>query len=168
MQEKVRETRQLVFDLYMNFFYEGEPEWSEITQRVSFRFLQQPEKSVVFPETYKLIFDSVWATDKPGFLAPAAEIGEFTVWQIAGCRGWDASAKEFELAEHSAGKNSRQFTFFCRVLIEVDSEYRWDFDDEESLSTFNDQVTDPVFECFELDCGDLPVVSYFMNPYEFN
>ena len=58
MLETVRETRELVFDLYFNFFFEGEPEWEEIQSKVGFKFGEQPEKLKVFAETYKLIFDN--------------------------------------------------------------------------------------------------------------
>lgn len=168
MLETVRETRELVIDLYFNFFYAGEPDWHETQKQISFKFVKQAEKSKVFPETYKLIFDNDWAGDKPGFLDLAEEHGEFTVWQVTGCRSWYASDEEFDRAKQNAGEASKQWTYFSRVLIEVDSEYQWDFDDEEGMANYNEQILDPVFECFEIEFGSLPVVSYFINPYEFN
>jgi hypothetical protein len=168
MLETVRETRELVFDLYFNFFYEGEPEWEEIQSIVGFKFGQQPETLKVFSDTYKLIFDNDWAGDKPGFLDLASEHGEFTVWPVSGFRSWDGSETDFDKAKSAAGPNAQQWTYFSRVLIEVDSEYQWDFDDEEGMSNFDEQVKNPVFDFFEIDFGALPVVSYFINPYEFN
>ncbi len=168
MLQRVRETREFVFDLYFNFFYQGEPEWGDIQSKVFFKFGEQPEELQVFPDTYKFIFENVWAGDKPGYLEQAAEHGEFTIWPVSGCRGWNASEEDFDKAKTAAGPNSQQWTYFSRVLIEVDCEYQWDFDDEEGMPNFDEHIKNPVFECFELNFDGLPAVSYFINPYEFN
>lgn len=164
MLEKVRETRELVFDLYLNYYSSDEPENHKIDSEVKFEIVSQPEKMRIFPETYRLDFESEWAGDKPGYIVPAAEKRDVLIYPKTGFYESEFDEKYILEQIELAGPGAKEWLYFSRVLIEIDSEYVWDFDDEEGMSNFNEEVLDPIFDCFRPQFGNLRVTSYFVDP----
>jgi hypothetical protein len=153
-------TRELVIDLRIQFYIPKDFDLSNVVEKLDFYVVDLPEHPRFFPETLQVDFESDYAEDKPGFMAPMEEMN--------GTDYYPSSNEIFEIFESAVDKCSgnpdyEEWFLFCRVLVEMDTEYEWDFDDEERLDDFFEEIQLPLFNSMRLSFGDLDVINYSLD-----
>lgn len=168
MLETIRETREFVFDLHIVYFDERDPGRHGLRDNLKFNIVNPPSNQKVFLETFKVDFDSDWADDKPAFIHILDESAPVLTRPFTGFTEWFAPEEQIEKFNLEFGPKAKIWYSFSRILVEVDSEYEWDFEDEENLSNFDESIKDPIFESINFSFGDLKASYFLINPYEFN
>jgi hypothetical protein len=163
MLETHEARHEFIFDLRVQFFIPKNYPLEEVQSKFSFYTDGLPDHPLYLPETITLDFDSDWAEDKPGFLVPISDMAGESFWPAY--REVDGYFPE--TADECSGRDDlEEWFYFCRVLIEVDSKYDWDFSDEEGMEEFDEKIKYPFFDALRLNFKDLKVTSYNLGFYD--
>lgn len=163
MQETHEVRHDFIFDVRVQFFIPKDYPLEEVQTNFSFYAEGLPDHPLYFPETITADFDSDWAEDKPGFLAPMSEMVGESFWP-----GSQEVDRYFpDTVDECAGcEDLEEWFYFSRVLVEVDSKYDWDFGDEERMEEFDEKIKYPFFNALRLHFKDLKVASYNLSFYD--
>lgn len=160
MIETVKDSSQFILDLRVQFFIRKELRLEEVQDKLSFRTIEAVTKVRYFSETMTVDFDSDWAHDKPGFLAPMSEMDGELFWP-----GSEVVEELFTetMDEFADNEEFTEWLYFSRVLVEIDSEYEWDFSDEPGMENFDEAIKYPFFRSLRLEFKDLQVARYHLD-----
>ena len=163
MLEAHEARHEFIFDLRVQFFIPKDYPLEEVQPKFSFYTEGLPGHPLYLPETMALDFDSDWAEDEPGFLAPMSEMAGRTFMPGP----LEVNQYFQETVEECAGRNDlEEWFYFSRVLVEVDSQYDWDFSDEEGMEEFDEKIKYPFFNALRLNFDDLKVATYNLSFYD--
>lgn len=166
MLERVTETREVVFDLYLWFFSGEQVELQDVQKRLTFEL----DPTLNFPSpsrnTFLVDFFSDYAEDKPGWVSRLSDIpdGE-TLWTFGGEKTWQVS-RDIR-TEYEGNLELTEWVLFSRVVAGVEVTYEWDFEDEDAMENFTDSIGKPIFESLTLFPGSLQVTEYVMQAYDY-
>jgi hypothetical protein len=113
-------------------------------------------------ETISVDFDSDWAGDKPGFITSMSDMVGQTRW----ITDPEVDERFPDTIDQCLGQgNLQEWYYFSRVVVEVDSKFEWDFDDEDGMSQYDEEIKYPFFRGLRLGFQDLKVASYNLALY---
>ena len=166
MLERVTETREIVFDLYLWFFSGREEELQDVQRKLDFTLDSALTSPSPVPDTFFVDFDSDYADDKPGWVSRVYDIPEgHTLWTFGGEKTWQVSPdgrKEFE-----DNPMLTEWLLFSRLAASVDVTYEWDFADEAGMEDFTESIGKPIFESLMLLPGDLQLSEFVIQSYDY-
>jgi len=163
---------QFIVDLRVAFFLPEVVQPNNMSKNFRFTVPIPPEKPTYFVDTMSIHFDNDWGDDKPGLVCKMEELQESKhySWYMDFLDARHTPAFEPAGNEKSRYLNNAEYIewyFFSRVLVEVDREYEWDFEDEPAMERFDDEVKTPFYEALRLEAGDLPLSWYSIGLYDW-
>jgi len=166
MLERVTETREIVFDLYLWFFSGEEEELQGVQSRLDFTLDPELTFPRPTPGTFSVDFDSDYASDKPGWVYRVSDIPDgSTLWTFGGEKTWQSSPDVRKSFEDNPLLS--EWVFFSRLSAAVEVSYEWDFEDEAGMEDFSDSVGKPVFESLTLNPEIIQLSEYVIQSYDY-
>ena len=152
-----------LIDLRVQFFFDPTGDLDSIPSKLTFVAEGLPESPKYHPETISVDFESDWAEDDPAFMA--------TMDEMNGARYFPyepSLEKDFPETVSACLSNPAltEYFFFSKVVVEVDAEFDWDFEDEDGMEFYDEKIKHPFFNSLRLDFGDLHVHKYILELHD--
>jgi hypothetical protein len=171
MLETHKDRGEFIVDLRVAFFLPKGTPIESVNTNFRFTALNVPEKPRYLVETMSVDFDNDWNDDKPGLICKMSELSEpkHYPWHMDFLEHQAPifEPEQTEKSKYLSNPGYIEWYYFSRVLVEVDREYEWDFEDEVAIERFDDEVKRPFYEALRIDAGDLPLSWYSIGVYDW-